>query len=154
MGMTAFSSKWILSHSTWYKFPRSGQDEPASQPKAMHYIADFLRYDVDRALGGIFGSTVGLERSKHALRVFTERRISLAEKRRHVRTVKVDNPTRVEELLGAHTLIQTFGVWASANGTVIDKIEADPKMLAATFMDPPWASSSVVQRLSLSVTAN
>jgi hypothetical protein len=25
MGMTCFSSKWILSHSTWYKFRRSGQ---------------------------------------------------------------------------------------------------------------------------------
>jgi hypothetical protein len=25
MGMTRFSSKWILSHSTWYKFRRSGQ---------------------------------------------------------------------------------------------------------------------------------
>ncbi len=25
MGMTCFSSKWILSHSTWYKFSRSGQ---------------------------------------------------------------------------------------------------------------------------------
>src|SRR5271157_76150 len=25
MGMTRFSSKWILSHSTWYKFSRSGQ---------------------------------------------------------------------------------------------------------------------------------
>jgi kynurenine formamidase len=25
MGMTRFSSKWILSHSTWYKNPRSGQ---------------------------------------------------------------------------------------------------------------------------------
>ena len=24
MGMTCFSSKWILSHSTWYKFRRSG----------------------------------------------------------------------------------------------------------------------------------
>jgi hypothetical protein len=23
MGMTRFSSKWILSHSTWYKFRRS-----------------------------------------------------------------------------------------------------------------------------------
>src|SRR5450631_3707213 len=25
IGMTRFSSKWILSHSTWYKFRRSGQ---------------------------------------------------------------------------------------------------------------------------------
>jgi hypothetical protein len=25
MGMTRFSSQWILSHSTWYKFSRSGQ---------------------------------------------------------------------------------------------------------------------------------
>src|SRR6266478_3556307 len=25
IGMTSFSSKWILSHSTWYKNPRSGQ---------------------------------------------------------------------------------------------------------------------------------
>jgi len=25
MGMTRVSSKWILSHSTWYKFRRSGQ---------------------------------------------------------------------------------------------------------------------------------
>src|SRR5450755_3418595 len=25
MGMTRFSSKWILSHSTWYKFRRSRQ---------------------------------------------------------------------------------------------------------------------------------
>src|SRR6266403_3865954 len=24
IGMTSFSSKWILSHSTWYKNPRSG----------------------------------------------------------------------------------------------------------------------------------
>src|ERR1039457_4615174 len=24
IGMTRFSSKWILSHSTWYKFRRSG----------------------------------------------------------------------------------------------------------------------------------
>jgi hypothetical protein len=23
IGMTSFSSKWILSHSTWYKFRRS-----------------------------------------------------------------------------------------------------------------------------------
>src|SRR5450755_2035939 len=26
IGMTRFSSKWILSHSTWYKFRRSRQD--------------------------------------------------------------------------------------------------------------------------------
>jgi hypothetical protein len=25
IGMTRFSSKWILSHSTWYKFRRSRQ---------------------------------------------------------------------------------------------------------------------------------
>jgi hypothetical protein len=25
IGMTLVSSKWILSHSTWYKFRRSGQ---------------------------------------------------------------------------------------------------------------------------------
>jgi hypothetical protein len=25
IGMTSFSSKWILSHSTWYKNPRSRQ---------------------------------------------------------------------------------------------------------------------------------
>jgi hypothetical protein len=25
MGMTRFSSKWILSHSTWYNFRRSRQ---------------------------------------------------------------------------------------------------------------------------------
>jgi hypothetical protein len=25
IGMTRFSSKWILSHSTWYKFRWSGQ---------------------------------------------------------------------------------------------------------------------------------
>jgi hypothetical protein len=30
MGMTRFSSKWILSHSTWYKFRRSGQVVVAS----------------------------------------------------------------------------------------------------------------------------
>jgi hypothetical protein len=29
IGMTCFSSKWILSHSTWYKFRRSGQGEDA-----------------------------------------------------------------------------------------------------------------------------
>src|ERR1035441_5224504 len=27
IGMTRFSSKWILSHSTWYKFRRSRQHE-------------------------------------------------------------------------------------------------------------------------------
>src|ERR1035437_922576 len=27
IGMTRFSSKWILSHSTWYKFRRSRQDQ-------------------------------------------------------------------------------------------------------------------------------
>src|ERR1035438_7484825 len=27
IGMTRFSSKWILSHSTWYKFRRSGHSE-------------------------------------------------------------------------------------------------------------------------------
>jgi len=31
MGMTRVSSKWILSHSTWYKFPRSGQWVKARQ---------------------------------------------------------------------------------------------------------------------------
>src|SRR5580698_11235648 len=29
IGMTRFSSKWILSHSTWYKFPRSRHPESA-----------------------------------------------------------------------------------------------------------------------------
>src|ERR1700688_1018246 len=29
IGMTRFSSKWILSHSTWYKVCRSGQDKSA-----------------------------------------------------------------------------------------------------------------------------
>src|SRR5271167_3036241 len=29
IGMTRFSSKWILSHSTWYKFRRSGQGASA-----------------------------------------------------------------------------------------------------------------------------
>ncbi|MGA9414146.1 MAG: hypothetical protein WBV60_05600, partial [Terriglobales bacterium] len=33
MGMTRFSSKWILSHSTWYKFRRSGH--PALSPSEM-----------------------------------------------------------------------------------------------------------------------
>src|ERR1700690_3347392 len=28
IGMSRFSSKWILSHSTWYKSCRSGQDQP------------------------------------------------------------------------------------------------------------------------------
>src|SRR6266849_4439999 len=28
IGMTSFSSKWILSHSTWYKNPRSRQVVP------------------------------------------------------------------------------------------------------------------------------
>src|SRR5208283_4598504 len=32
MGMTRFSSKWILSHSTWYKFRRSRQ---ASFPQSV-----------------------------------------------------------------------------------------------------------------------
>src|ERR1035438_10546162 len=27
IGMTRFSSKWILSHSTWYKFRRSGHGQ-------------------------------------------------------------------------------------------------------------------------------
>src|SRR5208337_3510661 len=27
MGMTRFSSKWILSHSTWYKLGRSGHQD-------------------------------------------------------------------------------------------------------------------------------
>src|SRR5208282_4131562 len=31
MGMTRFSSKWILSHSTWYKLGRSGQSALSRQ---------------------------------------------------------------------------------------------------------------------------
>src|ERR1019366_10474022 len=34
IGMTRFSSKWILSHSTWYKFRRSGQFVCAVAPGA------------------------------------------------------------------------------------------------------------------------
>src|SRR5208283_284740 len=33
MGMTRFSSKWILSHSTWYKFRRSRQEDRETRLK-------------------------------------------------------------------------------------------------------------------------
>jgi hypothetical protein len=31
--MTRFSSKWILSHSTWYKFRRSGHGSDPNEVK-------------------------------------------------------------------------------------------------------------------------
>jgi len=41
MGMTCFSSKWILSHSTWYKFSRSGQALP-QRKRRIHGRNDLL----------------------------------------------------------------------------------------------------------------
>src|ERR1022692_757272 len=44
IGMTRFSSKWILSHSTWYKFRRSGQDMHSSWGYYLRqYVLSFLQ---------------------------------------------------------------------------------------------------------------
>src|SRR5450755_283333 len=42
IGMTRFSSKWILSHSTWYKFGRSGQATSVLNRTAV--VAEFPHY--------------------------------------------------------------------------------------------------------------
>src|ERR1035437_7737546 len=39
IGMTRFSSKWILSHSTWYKFRRSGQAQALHRGRCMKAVA-------------------------------------------------------------------------------------------------------------------
>jgi hypothetical protein len=39
IGMSSFSSKWILSHSTWYKFRRSGHLVDASFVKSQYQEA-------------------------------------------------------------------------------------------------------------------
>src|SRR5580700_11156488 len=38
IGMTSFSSKWILSHSTWYKNPRSRQSGPQLKQAVLSYV--------------------------------------------------------------------------------------------------------------------
>ena len=37
IGMTSFSSKWIFSHSTWYKNPRSRQNAGAGRGASGHF---------------------------------------------------------------------------------------------------------------------
>src|SRR5450755_1392083 len=43
IGMTRFSSKWILSHSTWYKFRRSRQAEPLLDLKTLAQYTDWMK---------------------------------------------------------------------------------------------------------------
>jgi hypothetical protein len=54
MGMTGFSSKWILSHSTWYKFRRSCHmdfDRPLSPtPQLTFLISKAVPFSVSTLL--------------------------------------------------------------------------------------------------------
>src|ERR1022692_3781952 len=43
MGMTCFSSKWILSHSTWYKVCRSGHGNPEHIRMEAHRIVEMIK---------------------------------------------------------------------------------------------------------------
>jgi len=49
MGMTRFSSKWILSHSTWYKVCRSGHAHKLSGTQRC--IWRFRADELDAMLG-------------------------------------------------------------------------------------------------------
>jgi hypothetical protein len=49
IGMTSFSSQWILSHSTWYKFRRSRHFSFLSSNHSLEF------------LGGLFNRNCGLE---------------------------------------------------------------------------------------------
>jgi len=46
IGMTCFSSKWILSHSTWYKFRRSGQFFLAAAAQNIKRLVRFLSQSI------------------------------------------------------------------------------------------------------------
>jgi hypothetical protein len=116
-----------------------GRDEPGSQPKAMFFLADFLRYGVDRALEGIFGSAVESATRWKILERFAERRIALARQRRAVVSVQIDDTEALRKLAAAQTVIQTFALWAQANPLIMDQIETRPQTLATVFTEGSWA---------------
>jgi len=118
-----------------------GNDEPDDQPGAMFFLADFLRHDVEPALAGIFEGTLDAAAGMEALRRLIQRRASLAEKRRAVTSVRVDDPAAMRELTNAQTLIQTFGVWAQTEKEIMDQIDARPQMLATFFGNGDWSRS-------------
>src|ERR1017187_3394589 len=65
IGMTRFSSKWILSHSTWYKFCRSRHN-------LLTYLCAWKtklepRFQFDFLLGPAFGLELTQGRNQHCV---------------------------------------------------------------------------------------
>src|ERR1039457_6352964 len=58
IGMTSYSSKWILSHSTWYKFCRSRQERPLSLPRSAFLRTQLISYRLPKADSALLRSSL------------------------------------------------------------------------------------------------
>jgi hypothetical protein len=61
--MTRFSSKWILSHSTWYKFRRQVREERMTLIAPMVYLA-LVTWAIIKSQSAMDDSTLDRRRSR------------------------------------------------------------------------------------------